>query len=221
MGGAGVETVTVLITDLVGSTQLESRVGPVVAEELREEHFGLLRDAVGEAGGREVKNTGDGLMAAFESAAAAVSCAISIQQRFERRNRSAVEPLLLKAGVSAGDASTAEGDVFGMPVIEAARLCERCSAGQILAKELVAHLAAGRGYAFTSVGALELKGLPEPLSAVEVQWEPATVTGIVLPERLRELPATAFAGRVAERERLAELWGQAREGSLRLALTAG
>ena len=84
MGGAGVETVTVLITDLVGSTQLESRVGPVVAEELREEHFGLLRDAVGEAGGREVKNTGDGLMAAFESAAAAVSCAISIQQRFER-----------------------------------------------------------------------------------------------------------------------------------------
>jgi class 3 adenylate cyclase len=50
MGGAGVETVTILITDLVGSTQLESRVGPIVAEELWEEHFGLLRDAVGEAG---------------------------------------------------------------------------------------------------------------------------------------------------------------------------
>jgi class 3 adenylate cyclase len=143
MGGAGVETVTILITDLVGSTQLESRVGPVVAEALREEHFGLLRGAVGDAGGREVKNTGDGLMVAFESAAAGVSCAVSIQQRFERRNRSAAEPLLIKAGVSAGDASTAEGDVFGMPVIEAARLCDRCSAGQILAMELVAHLAAG------------------------------------------------------------------------------
>jgi class 3 adenylate cyclase/tetratricopeptide (TPR) repeat protein len=221
MGAAGVETVTILITDLVGSTQLESRVGPIVAEELREEHFALLREAAREAGGREVKNTGDGLMVAFESAAAAVSCAVLVQQRFERRNRSADEKLLIKAGVSAGDASTAEGDIFGMPVIEAARLCDRCSAGQILAKDLVAHLAAGRGHAFTSVGALELKGLPEPISAVEVQWEPAPVTGIALPERLRALPATAYVGRVAERERLAELWGQAQEGSLRLALIAG
>ncbi len=221
MGGAGVETVTILITDLVGSTQLESRVGPIVAEHLREEHFGLLRDAVGEAGGREVKNTGDGLMVAFDSAAAAVSCAVSIQQRFERRNRSAAEPLLIKAGVSAGDASTAEGDVFGMPVIEAARLCDRCAAGQILAKVLVAHLAAGRGHAFVSLGVLDLKGLPEPLNAVEVQWEPAPAIGIALPERLRALPATAYVGRVAERERLTELWGQTREGSLRLALIGG
>ncbi|HEY0517426.1 MAG TPA: AAA family ATPase [Solirubrobacteraceae bacterium] len=221
MGSAGVETVTILITDLVGSTQLESRVGPVAAEELRLEHFGLLRDAVDEAGGREVKNTGDGLMVAFESAGAAVSCAVSIQQRFERRNRSATEPLEIKAGVSAGDASTAEGDVFGMPVIEAARLCDRCSAGQILAKELVAHLAAGRGHTFLSVGALELKGRAERISAVEVQWEPAPVTGMVLPERLRELPATAYVGRAAERERLAELWAQAREGSSRVALISG
>jgi class 3 adenylate cyclase/tetratricopeptide (TPR) repeat protein len=221
MSSAAVETVSILITDLVGSTRLESRVGPIVSEELRQEHFGLLREAVGEAGGREVKNTGDGLMVAFESAAAAVSCAVLIQQRFERRNRSAVEPLLIKAGVSAGDASAAEGDVFGMPVIEAARLCDRCSAGQILAKELVAHLAAGRGHAFMSLGALELKGLPEPISAVEVQWEPASVTGIALPERLRELPATAYVGRTAERERMGELWGQAREGSLRLAVIGG
>ena len=46
-------------------------------------------------------------------------------------------------------------------------------------------------------------------------------TGIALPERLRELPATGYVGRVAERERLTELWGQAREGSLRLALIGG
>jgi predicted ATPase/class 3 adenylate cyclase len=221
MGGAGVETVTILITDLVGSTRLESRVGPIVAEGLREEHFGLLREAVSEAGGREVKNTGDGLMVAFPSAAAAVSCAVSIQQRFERRNRSAAEALLIKAGVSSGDASTAGGDVFGMPVIEAARLCDSCSPGQILAKEIVGHLAAGRGHAFMSVGALELKGLPEPLDVIEVVWEPAAGAGIALPERLRELPATAYVGRVPERERLAELWAQTRDGSLRLALISG
>ena len=149
MSPTAVETVTILITDLVGSTALESRVGPVVAEELRDEHFSLLRGTIAEAGGREVKNMGDGLMAAFGGAAAAVSCAVSLQQRFERRNRSAAERLLIKVGVSSGDASTVEGDVFGMPVIEAARLCDRCSAGQILAKELVAHLAAGRGHEFS------------------------------------------------------------------------
>ncbi len=221
MSTSGVETVTVLITDIVGSTALESRVGPIVSEQLRAEHFDLLRDAVGESGGREVKHTGDGMMLAFDSAAAAVSCAVSIQQRFERRNRSAAEPLNIKAGVSVGDASTADGDVFGMPVIEAARLCDRCSAGQILAKEMVAHLAAGWGNVFTSVGALELKGLPDPLSAVEVQWEPVEVTGIALPQRLREIPTSGYVGRAAERERLAELWAQAREGSLRLALISG
>ena len=98
---------------------------------------------------------------------------------------------------------------------------DRCSAGQILAKEIVAHLAAGRGHAFTSVGALELKGLPGPMSAVEVQWEPAAVTGIALPERLREVPATGYVGRSKERERLTTLWERACDGSLQLALISG
>ena len=62
--------------------------------------------------------------------------------------------------------------MFGMPVIEAARLCDRCQGGQILANELVAHLASGRGHAFVRVGALELKGLEQPLEVVEVPWEP-------------------------------------------------
>ena len=82
-----VQTVTILITDLVGSTALESRIGPAAADELRSEHFSLLRSAIGEAGGREAKNTGDGLVAAFDSASQAVSCAVAMQQRFERRNR--------------------------------------------------------------------------------------------------------------------------------------
>jgi class 3 adenylate cyclase len=221
LGPTDVETVTILFTDLVGSTALESRVGPVVAEELRDEHFSLLRETIGAAGGREVKSTGDGLMAAFGGVAAAVSCAVSLQQRFERRNRSVAEPLLIKVGVSSGDVRTVEGDLFGVAVTEAARLCDRCSAGQILANELVVHLAAGRGHAFAAVGALELKGFPKPLSVVEVLWEPVLASTIALPERLRELPATDYVGRVAERERLSELWGEASAGPLRLALISG
>jgi class 3 adenylate cyclase len=82
-----VELATILLTDLVGSTRLATSVGPVRADELREEHFELLREAIAAYGGREVNNTGDGLMIAFTSASAAVECAVSMQQLFERRYR--------------------------------------------------------------------------------------------------------------------------------------
>ena len=59
------------------------------------------------------------------------------------------------------------------------------------------------------------------MQAFELQWEPAAVTGIALPERLRELPGTAYVGRVGERARLGELWEQACKGPLRLALMGG
>ena len=72
------------------------------------------------------------------------------------------------------------------------------------------------------MGAIELKGLPEPLEVVEVVWEPLELAGAVaLPERLREPPETGYVGREAERERLAELWRRPREGHLRLALISG
>ncbi len=219
-----VETVTILITDLVGSTGLESRIGPGAADELRSEHFSLLRIAIEEAGGREVKNTGDGMVAAFESAWAAVGCAVSIQQGLERRNRSADEQLLIKVGISLGDATAADGDYFGMPVIEAARLCDRASGGQILVKEIVAHLAGGRaGDALKPVGALDLKGLPEPLAAVEVVWEPlgADAASLPVPPLLQEVPPVGFVGRAGERERLRSLVDETSKGRLRLALVSG
>jgi class 3 adenylate cyclase len=224
MGSASVETVTILITDLVGSTGLASRIGPGAADELREEHFALLRGAVKESGGREVKNTGDGLIAAFDSVSEGVSCAVAVQQRFERRNRSTEEQLLIKVGISLGDATASDGDYFGMPVIEAARLCDRAQGGQILAKEIVAHLAGGRQEsAFRPVGDLELKGLPEALSTVEVSWEPLGEQGPSLPPpaRLQEMPPGGFVGRTAERERLTRLIDDASEGNRRLALISG
>ena len=61
------QTVTVLFTDLVGPTELSSRLGPEGTEALRQTHVGLLRGAIQLAGGTEVKNLGDGLMVAFTS----------------------------------------------------------------------------------------------------------------------------------------------------------
>jgi tetratricopeptide (TPR) repeat protein len=149
---------------------------------------------------------------------------MAVQQRFERRNRSAEEQLLIKVGISLGDATASEGDYFGMPVIEAARLCDRAQGGQILAKEIVAHLGGARhGASLKSVGELELKGIPQAVPTVEVGWEPLSEEGrsLPLPPRLQEMPPGGFVGRNAERERLAELIRDAIDGSRRLALISG
>ena len=73
----------------------------------------------------------------------------------------------------------------------------------------------------SGLGGLELKGIPEPVEAFELRWEPLLSTGIALPERLRELPAAGYVGRAAERERLSRAVGRGPRGSLRLALISG
>jgi class 3 adenylate cyclase len=222
MNGPATQMVVILMTDLVDSTAMAARIGPAAAEELRTEHFELLRGSLERTAGREVKNLGDGLMVAFDSAAHSLACAVEMQQALDVRNRHAEERLGVRIGVSLGDATAEDGDYFGEPVVESARLCAYAEGGQIVVNDLVHRVGGAReGHSFESLGGLELKGISEPVQAFELLWEPARVTGISLPERLRELPATAYVGRTSERERLAELWGHARAGSLRLALICG
>jgi class 3 adenylate cyclase/tetratricopeptide (TPR) repeat protein len=223
---ATVETVTILFTDLVGSTQLESAVGPARADELRAEHFSILREAIAESeGGKEVKNTGDGIMVVFPSAAGATECGIAMQRAFDLRNRGAGEQLIIRVGISMGDATHEGDDYFGMPAIEAARLCDKAEAAGILVPELVKMMVGRRGdNSFKSVGGLELKGIPEPVEAYEILWEPvgaAEATGMPLPSRLMGVPPLGYVGREEELELLTKLWEKARAGERQVGLVAG
>ena len=202
-----VRNVSVLFTDLVGSTALSSSVSPDVADNLRRDHFAVLRQAVAEADGTEVKNLGDGLMVVFPTASAALACAVGMQQATEADNRGRAVPLGLRVGISAGEAVEEDGDYFGDPVVEAARLCARCEAGQVLAADVV-RATAGRRNPHTCVplGDLELKGLPEPVPTVEVSWEPLgkvlVQERVLLPARLAGRPAAGLVGRTDELESL-------------------
>ena len=220
-----VKTVTILFTDLVGSTSLESQVGPTRADELRREHFALLREAIDATAGEEVKNTGDGLMAAFDSAAAATDCAIAMQQRLERRNRGADEQLSVRIGISMGDVTQEVDDYFGMPVNEAARLCDKATGGAIFIPELVRLMVGRRGeHSFRPAGALDLKGIPEPVEAYEVTWEPLgeePTEVIPLPRRLVGVPPLSYVGREVELEQIGRLWESARAGERRVGLVGG
>ena len=133
-GGGRVETLTLLFTDLVGSTELRTRIGEERSDHLRHTHDGLLRDAISAVAGRVVKSTGDGVMATFLGAADAVGAAVAVQQAIDRHNRTADGGRLeVRIGLSVGDVTVEEdGDCFGLPVVEAQRLEVASAPGQIL-----------------------------------------------------------------------------------------
>ncbi len=198
------ENVAVLFTDLVNSTELASALTPEAGEALRRAHFSALRQAVAASGGTEVKTLGDGIMVVFPIASAAVSCAVAMQQAVDSDNDGAPRPLGLRVGLSAGEVTREEDDYFGDPVIEAARLCASAGGGQILAADVVRAMAGRRSsHAFTPLGALELKGLPDAVETLEVRWEPrreadAATTVMPSPPRLEIEPVFGVIGRDTE-----------------------
>ena len=195
-------SIAVLFTDLVGSTEMLSRVGPVVADEIRRGHFATLRGAVAAHGGTEVKTLGDGLMVTFPSATNAIGGAVAMQQAVELANRKAVESLGMRLAVTFGDAEIDDRDYFGPPVVEAARLCACADTGQILTTELVRVLVGSRGgHRFESMGALTVKGLATPIAAHAVSWVPVEAppgSSVPLQARLDQRSTLPFTGRTAE-----------------------
>jgi class 3 adenylate cyclase len=197
------ENVAILFTDIVRSTELSQRLSAEVADEVRRGHFSILRQAITESGGIEVKNLGDGLMVVFSAASAALGCAVGMQQGVEQSNRKGAESVGLRVGLSVGEANNEDGDYFGDPVVEGARLCSRCDAGQILATDFVRAMAGRRSHhECRSLGALRLKGLPVPVESVEVLWEPLGGSDLAeiipLPGRLAVHPAAGVVGRDTE-----------------------
>jgi class 3 adenylate cyclase len=218
-----IETAIIMATDLVGSTEIASRIGSVRFEELRREHDSILGDDVEDAGGRVVKNTGDGLLAAFPSVTAALSAATAIQQHLERRGRSADVKMSVRIGVSIGDALVDDGDYFGIPPIEATRLCAAALGGEILIADPVRSTLHDRsGHHFEARGALALKGLVEPVMSWRVAWDPlAESSGATLPAHLRALPETTYVGRPREQSLLLECWDLAVDGQRQVVVISG
>ncbi|HVW81906.1 MAG TPA: AAA family ATPase [Mycobacteriales bacterium] len=198
-------TASVLFVDVVGSTALRSEVGEEQADVLSRNLEAQIGQVIGDHRGRVVKGLGDGVLAVFESAVDAVGAGVAVQQAAELQRRlggaGAVE---LRVGVSAGDVSFDSSDVLGAPVVEASRLCGSAQPGQVLVADLVRSLSRGRGsFVFESVGDLALRGLPEPVPACQVMWDPlpadgeAASSGLPFPGLLASGGGTSYVGREA------------------------
>ena len=163
---------TILFTDIVGSTN--EVLGDDVGMALLGVHNTIVRDALAAAEGREVKHTGDGIMASFVSAAAAVRCATRIQRALAKHQEEHTEyPLKVRIGAAAGEPVEREHDLFGATVQLAARLCAHAQPDQILVSNVVAELCLGKGLPFKDLGEVFLKGFSSPIRVQVVEWSGA------------------------------------------------
>jgi class 3 adenylate cyclase len=161
---------TVLFTDIVESTSFTQRVGDHAAMEIIGFHDTVVRSALTVTEGREIKHTGDGIMACFTSPDAAVVCAARIQtdltnQAFQRGGMT----LQVRIGAAAGEPVEHHNDLFGATVQLAARLCGAASPDQILVSASVIDLCEGR-FPFIDRGHLTLKGFEQPQQAGFLDW---------------------------------------------------
>jgi len=160
---------TIMFTDLQGSTSILQSVGQAAFMVLLTEHDLIIRRALVASRGREVKHTGDGIMASFDDVASALKCSIAIQAGFEAR---AVEgqttELRVRIGIAAGEPVDHDGDLFGSTVTLASRICDAAAAGHVLASDVVRDLAIEGGFAFDGGRDLLLKGFSGPTRVYEL-----------------------------------------------------
>jgi class 3 adenylate cyclase len=164
--------VTVLFTDMVGSTDMTQSRGDVAAQEIVRRHNNIVRAALAEYAGKEVKHTGDGIMASFSSAVNGVEAAVSIQRAVASHNLKHSDlPLHLRIGINAGEPIEEEDDLFGGTVQLAARVCAHADSDEIYCTNVVRELSAGKGLTFVTKGAHELKGFKDRVPLYEVMWD--------------------------------------------------
>lgn len=159
----------VMFTDIVDSTGMTGRLGDARAVEMIRAHDSLVRRALRDSNGREIKHTGDGIMACFRDAGAAVDCARAIQRSFDAFNLGSAEKLRVRIGIDAGDPVEDHNDLFGATVQKAARICKGATPEGIVVSEAV-QSRLGPHVSLTRLGPRTLKGFAAAVPLYEVAW---------------------------------------------------
>ncbi len=162
----------ILFTDLQGSTALLQAVGEAEFMVLLTEHDLIIRRALVKAHGREVKHTGDGIMASFDDVGHALACAIAIQDGFADRIRGgASTEMRVRVGIAAGQPVDRDGDLFGSTVTLASRLCDASEPGHVLTSDVVRERGVQHGFAFDEGTDRQVKGFDGLIRVFELVSE--------------------------------------------------
>ncbi len=166
--------ITVLFTDIAGSTAMTQQLGDAGAQEVVRAHNRVVREALTQFRGREVKHTGDGIMASFEQASDGVEAAIAMQRGANSHTQAYPNlPLYLKIGINSGEPIQEDNDLFGSTVQMSARIVDKAQKNEIFVSDVVKGICAGKSFQFVSRGGYEMKGFDGPVTLWEVDWKRA------------------------------------------------
>jgi adenylate cyclase len=171
--GAEIKKVTFLLTDIVGSTALTSKLGNSAAQRVVRAHNAAVRTAAKNFRGTEVKHTGDGILLTFPDAAAASRAAIEIQQEgtaYAGDNPDA--PLMMRIGIHTGEASFEEGEYYGPALGILNGVCAAAGDNQIFCSEEAKNRSVGPAFRFQDMGKRKLKGAQIDAQLFKLDWTP-------------------------------------------------
>jgi adenylate cyclase len=192
----------ILAADVAGYSRLTGWDEEGTHIQLREHLSSLVNPKIAEHRGRVVKNTGDGLLAEFNSAVDAVRCAVDIQRRMAARNAESANDARIefRMGVNVGDIIIDGGDIFGDGVNVAARLEGLAEPGGICVSARVQEDVRGRfDITFADMGEQHLKNIAWPVRVYQVQLSAVTTTkrrALTLPDKpsIAVLPFNNMSG---------------------------
>ncbi|HEY8816028.1 MAG TPA: ATPase, T2SS/T4P/T4SS family [Candidatus Dormibacteraeota bacterium] len=210
-------TVTIMFTDVEGSTNLLSTRGFTESHEIMKAYESIIDEKVAEHAGRRIKGLGDGLMVSFGSSRHGVECAIEIQKAIAEYSRQNPErKIRIRIGLNTGEVVEEAGDIFGAAVNVAARVAGKAKGGEILVSDVVRSLVGPVAeIVFDYKGAYKLKGFPD-------RWRIHKVT----PGESTTMPTTlhsgdGFVGREQERLDMRMVLDRAATGSGGMVFVAG
>ncbi len=220
---AGLRTVTLMTVDQVGSTAQIDTLGDESARAIHAALLDVLREAIGDHGGREVEYTGDGLTAMFDAALDATGCAVAMQQAaYRHRLRYPSEQgLALRVGIQSAEAVAENRDSWTGTAQQAGALCSAAGNGEIVVSRLVRAIAAPRRiHVFEPFAEAEAPARDDGARFL-LRWEPELSEFSLPADLVAKLGQFGFVGRHDELERLVRLWADARAGEPRVALVSG
>lgn len=163
----------IMFTDMQDSTLMSTTLGDLEAFHLLETHDALVRETVESHGGRVVKHTGDGFLVAFPHIGQSVNCAMAVQRKLAAYNDDNPErPIHVRIGLNAGVPIERGGDLFGVTVQLAARICAHANAGQILAAGIIYELCDDQSLlpVYRDMGRAMAKGFSSAVNLFEITW---------------------------------------------------
>ena len=217
--GRSAKRLTIMMTDVEGSTALRRTVGDVLADEILELHGLIVREQLGKCGGQERQFLGDGFLLSFPSPVSAIRCAVGIQHALEEHNTSDPQrQARVRIGIHVGEVSERDGQLYGQAVHVVARITAEAVGGQVLVSDVVREQAESQGtWRFVDEGLFWLKGFDERWRLFDVSVGEA----VTKRSSIGTPPLTPLVGRDSEQADLRRAVDQALAGHGGLALVAG